>query len=226
LLKFGFVTERHEIRGGAGPSPEPSLEVDALLRRLEPRLRIEKRRLQLFSRAAEGNHPCTWLGGFATTEELVGSDRRRWPLKGARGWLTMREMVEAAADYARAHGIRPGRGLLDGITDDVWRLWSIEEVPVAILTGDPLTRHIDMSRDAIEMATPGSPQGEVIAFLRAHRGGLVAAIELASYWPPPHLPPELRIRHRERQMLVFSDRARLRDEKFGPWQEVVPVRFS
>jgi hypothetical protein len=191
-----------------------------------PRLRVEKRQLILYARAAEGNHPCTWLGGFSTIEELVGADKRRWPLKGARGWLTIREMVEAAADYARAHGIKPGRGLLDGITDDVWRLWSLHEVPVVVLTGDPLTRHIDMSREAIEMATPGSPQGEVLAYLRAHRDGLVAAIELASAGAPMHLPPELRIRHCERQILVFSDRVKLRDKKLGSWEDVVPIRFS
>lgn len=205
---------------------KPSIEVDALLRGLEPRLHLERRQLLLYSRAVKGNHPCTWLGGFDTVGELLEAGKLEWPLKGARGWPTMREMVEAAADHARAHGIKPGRRLIEGITDNVWQLWSVDEVAVAVLGGDPLTRHIDMSGEAIQEATPSSPQGQVISFLRCHRDGLVAAIELPSAGVPLHLPPELRIRHRERHMLVFPDRVKLRDKKLGPWDDVVPIRFS
>jgi hypothetical protein len=205
---------------------EGAVEVDALLRQLEPRLRVEKRQLVLFSRAAEDNHPCRWLGGFDTVEELLAADRLAWPLKGAHGWATLREMVEAAADHARAHGIKRTRGLLEGITDNVWELRSVGEVSVAVLADHPLTRHIDMCGKAIEKATPGSPQGQVISFLRCYRDGLVSAIELPSAAMPMHLPTELRIRHRQRQILVFPDRLELRDRKLGPWDEVAPIRFK
>ncbi|HMJ38950.1 MAG TPA: hypothetical protein VK606_05310 [Verrucomicrobiae bacterium] len=219
--------EARNARGDrAAPGAESSIEVEALLRRLEPRLKIEKRKLQLFSRAAEGNHPCTWVGGFDTVEQLLDAGKLKWPLKGARGWSTLRAMVEAAADHTRAHGITSARRLFDGITDDVWKLWSVDEVPVAVLGDHPLTRHIDMSGEAIHKATPSSPQGQVISFLRCHRNDLVAAIELPSMGVPLHLPPELRIRHRERHMLVFPDRVQLSDEELGPWHDVVPIRFS
>jgi len=213
-----------ELAGG-GAKRAAVIDVDALLRRLEPRLRIERRPLELYSRTAEGNHPCTWLGGFETENELIATSRSKWPLKGSRGWASIREMVQAEADRARAHGLDPGRHLLKGITDNVWRLWSVGEIDVANLGGHPLTRHVDMSGEAVANATPNSPQGLVLAHLRHCRNGSVAAIELPSIGPPMHLPPELRMRHREHHLLVFRDRVKFRDENLGPWFDAIPRWF-
>lgn len=215
-----------ELAGGDPKRPTATaVDIDALLRRLEPRLRIDRRPLELYARAAEGNHPCTWLGGFKTEGELIETNRSRWPLKGARGWSSLREMVEAEVDRVRAHGVGPGRHLFEGITDNVWRLYSVGEVDVACLAGHPLTRHVDMSGEAVAEATPNSPQGQILAHLRSCRNGSVAAIELPSIGPPMHLPPELRMRHREHHLLVFRDRVQLRDEDLGPWSEAVPHWF-
>lgn len=219
--------EEPDLRAGASDRQKRSTppDVNALLRDLGPRVRIEKRPLVLYSRAARENHPCQWLGGFDTVEQLADAAKIPWPLKGADGWTSLKEMVEVVVDLGRAHGIS-GLGLIEGITDYVWKLWSVGPIPVAMLGGNPLTRYIDMSREAIEMATPTSPQGQVISHLRNYGNGAIAAIELPSTPSPTYLPPPLKIRHPERHLLVFPDRAKLRDEKLGPWGEVIPVRFS
>jgi hypothetical protein len=156
---------------------------------------------------------------------MANSAKMAWPLKGAHGWSSLKEMLEATVDQARAHGVS-GLGLIEGITDDVWRFWSTERVQVAMLAGHPMNRYIDMSQEALEMATPSSPQGRVIARLRDHQDGTIAGIELPSTGPPAQLPPGLRIRHRERHLLVFPDRVKLSDEDLGPWGEVIPLRLS
>jgi len=189
---------------------------------LEP-LKIQNEPLELFARAAPGNHPCIRLGGFESLEQMAMSDQMEPRLKGAVGWLSLEEMLRAEIDQARGHGIS-GLGMLEEIEDHVWRLSSKEPVPVAVMSGHRLTREVDLSGPAIEAATPRTPQALIIEALRVYKWGYLAGVEL----PRPTATVELGngtvIRHRERHIVVFPDRVQLAAEELGRFSDVMPVR--
>jgi hypothetical protein len=196
--------------------------MQALLRDLGPRLRIVNKQLILFARAQPENHPCTRFGGFDTPEQMASSGNLEERPKGASGWSSIQEMLEAEVDQAKAHGIS-GLGQLEGITDDVWRLSSLERVPVVELAGHRLTHEIDMSAAAVEKSTPASPQGAVVSYIRSYGNGIVGAIELPARPLAATLPPWMRIRHRERHLIAFPERVQMRGEYLGPWRDAIPL---
>lgn len=203
------------------PSQPPELG-DLALNLLEP-LQVRTEPLQLFARAAPGNHPCVRVGGFDSAEQMAMSTTMEPRLKGAVGWLSLEEMIRAEIDQARGHGIS-GLGLLEGIEDIVWRLSSTKPASVAVMSGHRLTRHLDLSGSAIEAATPRAPQTLVIEALRVYKWGALAGVELPQPTAPFTLPNGMVIRHRERHIVVFPDRVELTAEELGRFSDVIPLR--
>jgi hypothetical protein len=204
-----------------GPSPRlGDLEIDLL-----DQLRVRVEPLELYARAAPGNHPCTRLGGFDSPEQMAMSDSLQPRLKGAVGWVSLEEMLRAEIDQARGHGIS-GLGMLEEIEDVVWRLRSKEPATIAMLEGHQLARILDLTGPAVESATPGSSQALAIEALRAYRykWGRLAAIELPSSRDAVQLADGTKIPNREQHVVVFPDRVELEAEELGRFIEAMPLR--
>ena len=192
---------------------------DSVLALLEP-LQVRTARLELYARAAPGNHPCTRFGGFDSAEQMATSKAISPRLNGAVGWSDLEEMYRAEIEQARAHGAG-GLAQLEGIEDEVWRLSSEEPARVAVLAGHRVTTLIDLTGRAVEEATPLAPQTLVIEALRVYSWGALAGVEL----PPPApvmLPGGGSVTRRERHVVVFPDRVELQADKLGRFFDLMP----
>jgi hypothetical protein len=205
--------------GAEGPGVLAPADMEAILRDLDAELDVGIERLVLFARAPDENHPCMRVGGFDTAEQMASSGKMAERPKSARGWPSFQAMVETEFALAKKHGVS-GIGLIEGINDFVWELSSVEPVVIADLTEHHLTRTIDMSRAAVMKGTPASPQGRVISRIRDSRGEMIGGIELPTR-DPATLPPELRVQHRERHLLVFPNRVKLQDRNLGRWKDIL-----
>jgi hypothetical protein len=223
LESFDQRQAPNQERGSKPPSPLSELG-DLELNLLEP-LPVRTEPLQLFARAAPGNHPCTRLGGFESPEEMAMSAKMEPRLKGAVGWLSLEEMARAEIDQARGHGVS-GLGLLEGIEDVIWRLSSTAPASIAVMTGHRLARHIDLSGSAVEAATPRSPQTLVIEALRLYKWGTLAGVELPQPTGTLTLSNGIVIQRRERHIVVFPDRVELKAKELGRFSDVIPLRSA
>jgi hypothetical protein len=212
----------HEEPSPSAPPDLPPSLGDLDISLLEP-LKVKVKRLELYARAAPGNHPCTRLGGFDSAEQMAMSNKMEPRLKGAVGWLSLEEMLRAEIDQARGHGIS-GLGMLEEIEDYVWRLTSKEVATVAEMGGHRLSRAIDLSGPAVEAATPGTSQALLIEALRVYRWGQLAAIELPPARSLFQLADGTKIPNRERHIVVFPDRVELEAEELGRFIDAIPLR--